>query len=1091
MSMKLKKNNLSGQSIVEVLVGAGILLMAGAIAVSISLQSKKINKKADDKSASTSFAGDLASLGRKMFLPSPNSDGTRTEGLCAYMVTAGSSGGVSNIYLNIPAKDGSLSKAWDATASNSNWSLLKDVADEAPCSGASSDFNKCFIHKVYQGNVTDPQTKQVTYSQKVMGSIKIIPQYLDEKREQGFLFQDLKDSQRGQNLDVKRVSFRIVAKVTTYSADGSGAGVTNDYETLIWGADAGVCDKNGYKLAPSGSGQGDPKGKTIYNDTAFTPEGDKVFTGTWEKRQIQAGTLEGGLIRTDSKSNIEMACNETRFTCTNEDYSKRQFASNIEANLALVYNDKNKQGIRDGSVVAVPWLEFRDLASNNETIKVSGKDFNLRLDETAFVFNDKDGLYYTPDLKNQMRVTGGSHQLFMYANNDTTKVCSTFCSADDAAYRPSLHYKLPAFKNGKKVFEEEIPSTAELGCTVCYMKDCKRYGLKTFGPLKGSGRIIQPDEPLDGTIPECAIKSDSDVNALVLKLDSYTSTGEGSCISGKVESKANGAFSYQRQNCTSSLPVMCFAYGKFTLAENKAISGSAHDSIPQSLASSRCYQMGKEKLSKKNLNGLVDQSYPNDSSTASQVKAVISAVPGNDDVTIVNNAVQGIFLAPQSERQRVYAAEWIAEKHASVMGNRFWLGLRADSMGNPYSEIPWIQSISDTENKLENQFSIFFNTSSPSQISVLRHEKGLKDLNIVAPTGAGAGALISHHVRYKGVIPVKAEQSAEFSFICRKKAAPYTFFVSSEKNSKQSAGPDVCLRAQGWFLPPVTPLQWAKVFHLVKENHFNYSFPDPEGAVGFAWIALTGDGSKRTESWNVYSGGEMGQFQASLAKATLKQVYRSGEEVVPSSTTGNSPSSSSNTSAVETILPFTCSATTNAGCQGNIPECPKDTSITGIKAACNLETPDPIATLDKLGWNLLSVERASDVVSDGHCKINNTDISSGEKTLDPAEFSTAGKTFFCKENDNFSGGECSVKGSVKCSPSSTASSATPSPADNAPSVESAYACFKSDGTIFLDSKANCGGNGTRLTRADMKSFVVQALWLLGSDDSKVKGILLD
>lgn len=974
--MKLKKNNLSGQSIVEVLVGAGILLMAGAIAISVSLQSKKINKKADDKSVSTSFAGDLASLGRKMFLPSPNSDGTRTEGLCAYMVTTGSSGGVSNVYLNIPAKDGSLSKAWDATASNSNWSL-KAVGDEAPCVGASSDFNKCFIHKVYQGNVTDPQTKEVTYSQKVMGSIKVIPQYLDEKREQGFLFQDLKDAQRGQNLDVKRVSFRIVATVTTYSADGSGAGVTNDYETLIWGADAGVCDKkiNGvaYKLAPSGSGQGDPKGKTIYNDTAFTPEGDKVFTGIWEKRQIQAGTLEGGLIRTDSKANIEMSCNETRFTCTNEDYSKRQFASNIEANLALNYNDKNKQGIRDGSVVAVPWLEFRDLASNNETLKISGKDFNLRLDETAFVFNDKDGLYYTPDLKNQMRVTGGSHQLFMYANNDTTKVCSKFCSADDATYTPSLHYKFPSFKDGKKVFEEEIPGSAELGCTVCYMKDCKRYGLKTFGPLKGErGRIIQPDEPLDGTIPECAIKSDSDVNALVLKLDSYTSTGEGSCISGKVESKSNGTFSYQRQSCTSSLPVMCFAYGKFTLAENKATSGSAHDSIPQSLASSRCYQMGKENFSKKSLNGLVDQSYPNDSSTASQVKAVISAVPGNDDVTIVNNAVQGIFLAPQSERQRVYAAEWIAEKHASVMSNRFWLGLRADSMGNPYSEIPWVQSISDTENKIENQFSIFFNTRSPSQISVLRHEKGLKDLNIVAPTGAGAGALISHHVRYKGVIPVKAEQSAEFSFICRKKAAPYTFFVSSEKNSKQSAGPDVCSKAQGWFLPPVTPLQWAKVFHLVKENHFNYSFPDPEGAVGLAWIALMGDGSKRTESWNVYSGGEVGQFQTALTKSTVKQIYRDGEEIVPVSATSSSSSSTSSSSS----------------------------------------------------------------------------ISSSASTSSNLDESTV-------------------------------------------SVKSVYACFKSDGTIFLDSKANCGENGTRLTRADMKSFVVQALWLLGSDDSKEKGILLD
>ncbi len=949
--MSYKKNNLRGQSIVEILIGAAIVLGGGAIAVSLTSQYQKINKKAEVKTASASFAGDLASLGRKMFLATIDASGKNTQGLCAFVGTTGSSGGVSRVYLNIPKTDGALASTWNKTVESSNWSFNTE-AGEMTCVGATGDFNKCFIHKVYQGNITDPKTKAVTINQKVVGSIQVIPQVLDEGKEKGFLFQDLNAAQRGQNLDIKRVAFKVMSKVTTYpSGDSSVPPTTELAESLVWGADSGGCDKqiNGtwYKLAPSGSGQGDPTGKTIFNDTSYVFKESLPFTGTWEKRQIQAGTFDGGLVRTKPEENIEISCNETRFRCSNDDSNERQFASNIEANYFLNYNDKTNLVTKDSSVRFLPWLTFSN--TEEESVEVSGDNLQLKLDGY--------------NVQNEMRVTGGSHELYFYANNDKTKVCSKICTLDDTVYYPTLNYRLPDFKDSKdpkKVYTGTLSSSAPVGCTVCYMKDCKRFGLKTFGPLKGGrGVLAQPDEPLDGTLPECAIKSDSDVDSLIVKLNNYNATGTGSCISAKVENEANGVFSYQRQSCTTSLPLMCFAYGKFTLAKKVSTSGTSYESMPQSSGSSRCYQMGREVFDKEKLKGLVGQSY-SDSGSVSRVNAVIDAMSGTS-VSFVNNAIQGIFLAPQSERQRKYAAEWLGEKHTSVMRNPFWVGLRLDSMGNPYSEIPWVQSVSATENKPENQFSIFFNMNS--QISALRHDKDLKALNIIAPTGAGAGALISHHVRYKGVIPVKAEQSAEYPFICRKKTAPHRFFVSTEKSSKQVDGPDRCSKAGGWFLPPVTPLQWAKVFHLVKENHFNYSFPDPEGALGLAWVALTGDGSTRTESWNVYSGGEMGPFQAALAKSTVKQIYRGGEVVVPVTATSSSSSSASTSST---------------------------------------------------------------------------------------------------------------------------------PGESAVSVESVYACFKSDGTIVLDSKANaCKGTGTKLSREEMKSYVVQSLWLLGSDESREKGILLD
>jgi hypothetical protein len=84
---------------------------------------------------------------------------------------------------------------------------------------------------------------------------------------------------------------------------------------------------------------------------------------------------------------------------------------------------------------------------------------------------------------------------------------------------------------------------------------------------------------------------------------------------------------------------------------------------------------------------------------------------------------------------------------------------------------------------------------------------------------------------------------------------------------------------------------------------------------------------------------------------------------------------------------------------------------------------------------------------------------------------------------------------VPASSNASATESTPpgdSKSESTSSIDSSYACFSSDGKIILDSKENaCKGIGAKLTRAEMKSFVVQALWLLDSDESKEKGILLD
>ncbi len=999
--MKLKKQK-NGQSIIEVLIGAGIVLGGAAVVGTLVSNYQKINKKAEVKAASLSVAGDLASLGRKVFLMNQDSLGKNTEGICRYLSTDATSGGVANIYFTLPKKTGALQPAWAkviSSSGSSNW----EIADEKLklCGDTkNTDFFKCLIHKKFKGDfvekIRDLKTGIITEKfnpvQKVVGSIEIIPQYLDYKKNSDkdkpkkFIFEKIPTDKLDKPLDAKEVSFKIVSKVTTFPPGqsrpdtSSGVPSTEEAESIFWSGDASACDKsiNGkwYRLAASGSGRGDPTGRTIFNDSSFDTKNEPVLDGAWEKRQVQAGVFESGLVKTNPEQNIELSCNETRFTCSNEDNSQRVFEENVQGVFSLTYNDKTNSLTKTSNIRFVPSLAFS--SPEKGSFKAEKDNLDLVLDDVFFAYSQQDGEYKSDfkDEKNQalkpqsLRARGGNHNLEFSIKEKNIGLCSKVCAAGNDSYYPTIEYTLPDFKdprNDKNVFSGTIPSTSPVGCTVCYMKGCKRFGLKTFGPHKGArGVIAQPDEPLDGTIPECAVKSNADVHALTVKLDNYkASEGTGSCIKAKVDSQESGVFSFRRASCSESLPVMCFAYGKFTLAKKVSSTGSSYENLSQSAASNRCYQMGSETLDKAKLVALIGQSYE-DKETAKKVTAVVNSISGSNTTTIINNANQGIFLAPQSSRQLKFAAEWLGDRHSTKLKDYFWVGLRVDSMGNPFADFPWMQSISHTDNSSNKQYSVFFNTES--QLAVVRHDKNLsnifssernRDLGLAKPTGADAGALLGHHVRYKGLIPVRSEQSVEFSFLCRGKSNPHEFFVTKDKSKQQSDGPSLCAKNSGWFLPPVTPLQWAKAFHLVQANHYNYSFPDPEGLASFAWVALSGDGSLNSEKWGVYGKGEMAEFIKAVESGT-KKIFRNGEAVTESS-----------------------------------------------------------------------------------------DSTSSSESADSAAESTP------------------------------------------KSVDTAYACFQSDGKIFLDNSADCGRSGTRLNRENMKSYVVQALWLLDANDSKDKGIKLD
>ena len=113
-------------------------------------------------------------------------------------------------------------------------------------------------------------------------------------------------------------------------------------------------------------------------------------------------------------------------------------------------------------------------------------------------------------------------------------------------------------------------------------------------------------------------------------------------------------------------------------------------------------------------------------------------------------------------------------------------------------------------------------------------------------------------------------------------------------------------------------------------------------------------------------------------------------------------------------IPFGCTGNTNKGCQEKLPLCTEGFKISKIKVACNLEwgsVSDEV--MNQLEWNTLKVVRASDIQSEGKCRIAGYTINR-DKTLIDIQKIHIDSSFECHEHDNYSGGDCNIRGQIEC-----------------------------------------------------------------------------
>ena len=879
--MHAMKLNQKGMSFVEVLLAAGVGVTVMSMSFYLLMKSTQIKQKTEKTKEAWYVLSDSLSRGKKVFLDVKDSrTGKHSQGICDFMSTETPGYGVGLIRLDL-TPDGigqSLTRRWSKYFST-------DYSNGGAKCSASGDLERCFTPKQ---NILDSMGGKFK-SNEVSLKVKVTPISLAPTENQG-LFKPITGSLK--SIDVKTVGFLIKSEVNyrvtipdSTDKTSDQAWRTDSSSSVIWAADVSYCDfessEGTIQLYPSGTGLGDTTGKVQYNRTNFNAKDVEPLNIIVQKKVIQAGILNNGRVQTDANKNIEISCNETAYRCANSN-EKRTYANSLFIEALINYAQPNKVTGRGNVPVSLD-LQIIDSGRRNLLNKYRPQSTVTWDNGTYKKVGDK---YYLIDddgktTKQPMTLTG-SHNL-RYDMSQVTSMCSEICSQSRIAkgvlsYYPAIRYTLHDVTIGTKGavgnYSDQFISSSPVGCTACYMKNCSRFGLDTFGPM-----TKQPFEPLDSVIPECAMNESEEVQKLSMTDHSVVKgLSAGTCIAARVTSTG---FAYEARSCSEKLPVLCYNYGKHLLAQK--VTGTSSSFVKGSFAqgSRICYEMGREKVVKAKLSELFDQQGVS--------KSGLSGLPS----TFVNNAKQGLFIAPQNSRHIADSRRWLVGKQ-NVGSRRFWVNLNQDKSGKVYAPPAEMSS----RNVAGESYSLYYKSG---RIKLTKNSLAPKP--IFSSVSGARGAILFNDVRFKGVVVASADlpSSQKFEFLCRKRSAPHELFVTkNSKSSRLQDGASACARESGYFIPPMTSLQWVKALHLVSPHAVDLPFTDPESQIApnGVWVAMS---KVSGTQWKLPNSLDIEQKFLSTIKAgkTTEVVDRSGVYLVSQPSGKSSKSSSASAPSVD------------------------------------------------------------------------------------------------------------------------------------------------------------------------------------------------
>ncbi len=867
--------NNGGAFIVSQLVAAAIMGISGvALLAYMQGQSKQTHEVEQEQDLSFNIHSNIISDLRAL-LVSANIDSNgekqaqNKEGICSFLKQPTRNLGTELITfelgsnLSLEAKASFSESRWEAFFDKSEYELS---SDDTPCKAMDSDFTSSLFSRCFKYIGRQNETANEAYV-----IARIIPKKFPEQTDI--------DLSQSNTLDAKAVLFELQSLVSVFKGDDydeKGLYVSKQY-SLIWADAVSECHIKSINdiwvaVQFSGSGPGRISNYTLINNSLY--DGNLQECNELEFLEIvprvRTSIIKtGGTTAVDNDNRVRLACRKNVFHCkgknsdNSDDYEPVIFKIGVSNHSGAVLDLKKMHfSFIDRAVVPVSSgqpgkfnVEVYDLAHDfDANEEVSDVPIKLGISGYKFTVKDKAGsLKVFCD-----EACDSGKKIFPFITMDLKKAPGATCTSYSSKY------------------EEEDKN--RFRCIVCHSKICTKMGMGTFGTIKDEldkdGNLLVQglvDEPLDGTLPECALpKNNSGGKYDLPDFKSSSSVGgSGDCVAIKLPNlesfKSFDSAQYEFKNCSNSLPVLCFASGHYV----PAVKLSSPTSKPAIFTGSfdkgqeACYKMGREIIKKTDLAGYFMNLWGTIRGDTEASVAGGLGLPSFSDANYfdyVNNATRGIFIAPSYKIEELSnflkEGEGYLKKFTDGGHTSAWVAMRKDGGGQVIGSIPWAK-VADSKVAIFRRKALL-STDPPTRPSPIL----LK--NTYSVPSSDTDTILTHNIQYKGVYNLPGGSGITGKALCRK--GPGDFVLSSSAVRVQQA-PGACTAKGAKFLPPLSSLEWAKAMTLINPNDESYPFPDPGDlssgtnhifsinipATG-AWVALsksTGKDGKNTENWRL------------------------------------------------------------------------------------------------------------------------------------------------------------------------------------------------------------------------------------------------
>ncbi len=884
--LKIFINKNKGSFVVSQLVAAFIMgISAVALVAYMQGQSRQTYEVEQEQDLSFNIHSNIISDLRALLVEA-NIDNTgekqaqSKEGVCSFLEPPTKMAGVELIQFNIgsnlsaEAKSSFSESRWEAFFDKSEYELS---SDDTPCEAMDPDFTDSLFSRCFKYIGKQNETANEAYV-----IARIIPKKFPEQTDI--------DLSQSNTLDAKAVLFELQSLVSVFKGDDydeKGLYVSKQY-SLIWANAVSECHAESTNSAMtvavqfSGSGPGRLSRRTVINTVELdAPTCSEVDFRDIYPNIILGHTIDNNNIKENHSIRARTACRRKVFRCKGEssdssdDYEEPVVFTAALSNLSggvlelkkmnLSFKDKSGAAVTSGSPgkLAVKIYSSTTEFSPNEALT----DFSISPGQSSYKFTLEDKSDGDNSLKTFCDdICDTNKKVFPFVTLDLKKAPGATCTSYSSKY------------------EEEDKN--RFLCVACHSKICTKYGVGAYGPIRDytdeDGNLLSQglvDEPLDGTLPECALpKNNSGGKYDLPDFKSSSSVGgSGDCIAIKLPNlesfKSFDSAQYEFKNCSNSLPILCFASGHYVPAVDLSSPTSKPAIFTGSFdkAQEACYKMGREIIKKTDLAKYFKNTWTSLFIKGTQDASIISSLglpsfSGDADYfDYVNNATRGIFIAPSykieelSNHLTVFVPAEGKEgylKKFTDSHNTAWVAMRKDGGGQVIGSIPWAK-VADSKVAIFRR-KVLLSTDPPTApLPVL-----LK--NTYSVPSSDTDTILTHNIQYKGVYNLPGGSGITGKALCRK--GPGDFVLSSSAVRVQQA-PGACTAKGAKFLPPLSSLEWAKAMTLINPNDESYPFPDPGDLSGDtnhifsinipatgAWVALsksTGKDGKNTENWRL------------------------------------------------------------------------------------------------------------------------------------------------------------------------------------------------------------------------------------------------